>query len=429
MSVVFSSIICGTCFFLTKYKVDSTREFVKNEENKMQFAVTSRLLITKTLEIDVISHGGEVTDFEEVASFLCEEDPVIRSIQLAPDGVVTDVYPLEGNENAFLDLFADPDRREDAELARDTDEIILSGPFELTQGGMGLVARNPVYLTGEDGKRTFWGFCIVVLDVPDIFEIANLELLESKEYYYRLWSRLPNSDEILVIAENTDSGLSNAIQQDITVSNAVWHLDIAPKGRWVYRPLLFLLISTSTVIIILSMSALSSHLTVLEQREELIRQNNTDGLTGIKNGRFFMRKIREFSAERNPCSIFYIDLNKFKEINDNYGHDEGDKILMEVAKRIESCFRETDIVARIGGDEFTAIVVTEETEAYCRSLQEKIRQSVAQSYTIEDTTFHPSVSVGFASYPVDSEEIEKVMRIADKRMYEEKHNYKKSVTS
>lgn len=419
LSFFFAALICVTCFFLTKDKVVSTREFVANEENKMRFAITSRLQNTKTLEADVMTHKGEVVDFDEVAAFLFEEDSAIRSLQLAPDGVVTYVYPLEGNEGAFIDLFADPDRRADAELARDTDEVVLSGPFELAQGGMGLVARNPIYLE-DGGQRSFWGFSIVILGVPEIFDISNMELFNSQDYYYRLWRNLPGSDERQVIAENTDSSLDNAIQQDITVANAVWHLDIAPQGKWVSRPLLVILIGTCSIIITLSMIALSSHLTVLEQREELIRQNNTDVLTGIRNTRFFMRRIRKMASEHKPCAIFYLDLNSFKEINDNYGHDEGDKILVEVARRIQSCIRDEDIAARIGGDEFTVTVVTDESEEYCANLQEQITQCVAKPYMIDGMTFYPSVSIGFARYPYDSAEIEKVMRIADQRMYAQK---------
>ena len=148
-------------------------------------------------------------------------------------------------------------------------------------------------------------------------------------------------------------------------------------------------------------------------------------LTSIRNGRFFMDRLREFEAAGAPCSIFYLDLNCFKQINDNYGHDEGDKILIEVAKRIESCIRDTDIAARIGGDEFTVTVGTEETEEYCTALQERLKQSVAQPYTINEKVFYPSISIGFARYPFDADQIEKVMRIADQRMYEEKRRFKR----
>lgn len=424
LSVIFATLICYLCFIITDKKVSDTREHVEREESEINFAVASRLLSTKGLELDILRHDGEIVNFEEIASFLCNDDPVIQSVQLAPNGIVTHVYPLEGNETAFIDLFADPERHVDAQKARDTGKTILSGPFNLAQGGIGLVARHPIYLTDDNGKEYFWGFSIVVLKVPDIFNVANIDSLTLHNYNYRLWRHLPDSDEIQVIAENTNDPLKNAIQEVITVNNASWIIDIAPKDKWVSRPLLFLMIGTCSVIILLSMLALTSYAVVMEQREVLIRQNNTDGLTGIKNGRFFMNRIWKFAAENLPFSIFYIDLNNFKEINDTYGHGAGDKILTEVAKRIETCIRPNDIAARIGGDEFTVIIASDETEEYCAALQQLFKQHAAQPYMLGDTEYHPSISVGFARFPADAGEIEAVMRIADERMYEDKRRSK-----
>ncbi|MDB2010708.1 CHASE domain-containing protein [[Clostridium] symbiosum] len=91
------------------------------------------------------------------AERLYEHAPAIRSLQLAPDGIVTYVYPLEGNENAFGSLFDHPERRAEAEYARDTGKMTLSGPYGLSQGGLGLVARKPIYLDNEGREHTFWG--------------------------------------------------------------------------------------------------------------------------------------------------------------------------------------------------------------------------------------------------------------------------------
>lgn len=422
LTVIFVFVICYTCYYMTKNKVEDTKTLVANDENKLQFAISSRLQYAKTLEIDVISHKGEIEDFEEVAAFLYNEDPVIRSIQLAPDGVVTYVYPIEGNENVSIDLFSDPDRRPVAQQAMDTGQIVLSGPITLVQGGMGLVANNPIYIDDGAGNSRFWGFSTVVFNSPQIFEIANLDFVNSDEYYYRLWKYPSGSggDVKLVVLENTSDPLSNAIVEEITISNLTFYLDIAPKNKWVYRPLLYLFLAVSAVIIFLSMLAYASYLTIQEQREELLRQNVTDVLTGIKNGRFYMNSLREFARQKKPCTIYYLDLDCFKEINDNYGHDEGDRILIEVAKRIACCVRDTDIVARIGGDEFVVVLTTEETAGYCIDLQKRIKQSVGEEYDLKGDVVRPRISIGFASYPSESDDIEKVMRLADQRMYAEK---------
>lgn len=120
-----------------------------SEISKIQYAIDSRLLSAEIFEMIIVNNHGTITEFEMTAERLYENDPAIRCLQLAPDGIVTYVYPLEGNENAFGSLFDHPERRAEAEYARDTGKMTLSGPYELSQGGLGLVARKPIYLDNE----------------------------------------------------------------------------------------------------------------------------------------------------------------------------------------------------------------------------------------------------------------------------------------
>lgn len=434
LSLIFSTIICYVCYSHTKSKLENTKQFIISEQSKIQYAIQSRVQSAKTLEIDVVSHGGRVSDFDEVCKFLCEDDTTIRSLQLAPNGVVQYVYPLEGNEEAFIDLLNDPQRKADAQLAKDTGEIIISGPFELSQGGMGLVARNPIYMEMDEGHKEFWGFSIVILNVPEIFDIANLDLLTDQKYYYRIWKNNPATGEVQVIVENTDTELNNAKHEEIKVLNATWQLDIAPRDKWVSRSLIYIQIIMFTIILILAMAALSNYLTVCEQREELIRQkeeliwqNETDAVTGLKNRKYFMDKLNEYVTEKKPCAVFFIDLDKFKEVNDNFGHDEGDKLIVEASKRIAKCTKDTDVAARIGGDEFTIIASDITCEQDCLNFRMKIKDEISKPHAIKNITFYPSASIGFAIYPSESEEIEEVIRIADQRMYKEKRKSKEMI--
>jgi sensor domain CHASE-containing protein len=102
----------------------------------------------------------------------------IQSIQLAPDGVVTEIYPEDGNEAGKIDLLNDADRGEISRYARDNHTLITQCPFELKQGGYGLAVRNPVYLKDDNGQEYFWGFTIVILRVPVIF-FASLIVISS----------------------------------------------------------------------------------------------------------------------------------------------------------------------------------------------------------------------------------------------------------
>lgn len=395
-----------------------------SETSKLQYAIDSRLLTTKILEMIVNNEHGEIHDFKRIAEILYEEDPSLRSIQLAPDGIVSYVYPEQGNENAYVDLFQDPERRKEAEHARDTGEMTLAGPYELLQGGMGLIARNPIYVKDEAGNPSFWGFSIVVLNLPEIFNRVNLDLLTDQDYYYRVWRINPNTNQVQSIAENTDIELPEAAIGEIHVPNGTWYLSLLPQNGWVPAWEIFTEAFAALFIVSLATLALGCFLTVLHQKEELINQANTDSLTGIKNGRYFLEKIKLLAALDTKFVLFYLDMNNFKQINDQYGHDTGDRVLQAVANRIRDCIRDTDIAARIGGDEFTVIITQNSTEEFCHSMKQRLQQNVAQPYTLSDGTFFPEISVGFARYPEDSAEVESVMRMADQRMYDEKRRLK-----
>lgn len=104
--------------------------YVASEEiNKLQYAIDSRIVKTEILRLILIEQKGTMNDFNSIAEKIYADDPSIRSIQLAPNGVVTMVYPLQGNENAFVDLFHDEKRRAEAEYARDSGKTTLAGPW------------------------------------------------------------------------------------------------------------------------------------------------------------------------------------------------------------------------------------------------------------------------------------------------------------
>ena len=151
-------------------------ERIKNE-------ITNGIAITDALKQILISENGKINQFDTIAENIMSD--VIESIQLAPDGIVTDIYPSEGTESGKVDLFQDKDRSKSSCYARDNHVIITQGPFDLKQGGCGIAVRNPVYLKDENNQEYFWGFTIVILRVPDIFSDA-ISALSDFGYEYRL---------------------------------------------------------------------------------------------------------------------------------------------------------------------------------------------------------------------------------------------------
>lgn len=388
-----------------------------SEISKVQYAIDSRLLNAEILEMIVINNHGTVTDFEMMAERLYENDSAIRCLQLAPGGNVTYVYPLEGNESAFGSLFDHPDRRAEAMYARDTGKMTLAGPYELSQGGTGLVARNPIYLEGGQQETTFWGFSVAVLNVPEIFNKAELENLSNQGYSYQIYKIRPENGEPQIISTNTQRDMSDAVEGQITVPNGTWYLRLRPKSGWISRKSIILESMGALLLNILIVLLTYGGLTIVQQKKKMTELANTDSLTGLYNVRYFMETLKQLNGRRQPFGVLYLDLNKFKEVNDRYGHDMGDKLLVEVAVRVRDCLKKEDTLFRIGGDDFTIVVMdTNSRDFYC-DLIGRIVERISRPFTVSGITLYPGISCGYSRYPEDQADIEKLIQEADRNMY------------
>ena len=120
----------------------------------------------------------------------------------------------------------------------------------------------------------------------------------------------------------------------------------------------------------------------------------------------------------------FIDLDGFKTINDSFGHEAGDLVLEVVGTRLRKCVRESDTVARMGGDEFTVIVRNIEDEHSVRSIAEKIQKSIRQPVPAEPGEYHVRSSIGISLYPEDGRDGETILKHADAAMYRVKNSGK-----
>jgi signal transduction histidine kinase len=170
--------------------------------------------------------------FLAIARDLYTENSGIRGIQTMPGAVVTYSYPVEGNEAVIGKNFLKiPERRADCLLAIRTRSIALSGPYYLLQGGLGVVARNPIFLTDDRGEESFWGFAAIVLDLPDALAGAELEQLQEAGYDYRL-SCVNENGEFLVIAGEKNLNAAYAVRGEVQVPNHTWMLELVPHNLW-----------------------------------------------------------------------------------------------------------------------------------------------------------------------------------------------------
>ena len=156
------------------------------------------------------------------------------------------------------------------------------------------------------------------------------------------------------------------------------------------------------------------------ERRKLEGLANTDGLTGLFNERCFNSTLKQKEKARQPFALFYLDLDRFKPVNDTYGHDVGDQLLRAVADRLRSCVRSSDFAFRIGGDEFALIVNGEVDADGCAQRIETIKSVIRQPYVLDGRTICIGTSCGSACYPADRADVRDIRILADHRMYEDK---------
>ncbi len=176
----------------------------------------------------------------------------------------------------------------------------------------------------------------------------------------------------------------------------------------------------SMVVIALDMSD------VRNLHAQLEAQAVTDSLTGLLNRRGFHQalesalKRHERSGDHKEMAVLYIDLDGFKRINDSLGHEAGDEILCKVARLLETCMRSYDVLARMGGDEFTALLDSLEHPEDAARVAEKLIELISVRHTVHDTEVTLGASIGIASFPECGGKVEDLLRAADMAMYEAK---------
>ena len=170
-----------------------------------------------------------------------------------------------------------------------------------------------------------------------------------------------------------------------------------------------------------------SDITAKKEKDELIHwQANYDPLTNLPNRRLFQDRlgqaIKMAHRTKFPVALLFIDLDHFKEINDNLGHANGDALLMDVARRISGCVREADTVSRLGGDEFTVILPEIGDVSQAERIANQIVQKMVHPFFFlnDETGYYISASVGLAIYPDDATTLEGLLQCADKAMYSAK---------
>lgn len=373
--------------------------------------------ITDTLKQVLINGNGQIINFSKIAENLMSYS--VQSVQLAPNGVVKEIYPEEGNEAGKIDLLKDSKRSEISNYAKDHNITVIQGPIKLKQRGSGLVVRNPIYLEDKNGQEYFWGFTIVILRVPEIFEDSTNALSKFK-YNYRLSREASVLDKKYVEVDANCDKMIRPVTYNLTVGKEKWKLEIMPRAGWSNSTTLYLIFFGGLSLVLL-LTGLTIVLFLLDERRvELKELAHKDGLTNLYN-RYGFDEMAEKMISKNPkehCVAVLLDVDDFKLINDMYGHAYGDKALISLAENMRKFFPSSTLLGRNGGDEFCILLPNCTMEEVKESLIEFTKTPKTFSY--KGQTYSFCISLGYAEYPNNAIERSQLMRCADTALYEVK---------
>ncbi|MGL1937019.1 MAG: diguanylate cyclase [Fibrobacterales bacterium] len=494
----------------------------------------------------------QMSEFNHIAEDLLKQGTSLQNIAVAPDFIISFVYPLEGNKKVLgMNYRKVPAQWEQAKQAKETGKMTLAGPIPLIQGGKGLVARIPVFRE-RDGK--FWGLVSAVMDFDELFSDVH----ELQNNVFSIAARGVDGKGAEGNLFYGDSTLFNsergAVLSTIALPTGEWEMAVlpmhgwllwSPYSVWVHITVLLLTGLLGTIVIIRhksnvaliiyearlnAMSKASRDPIVIIDKDDLITFWNPaatmmfgygqkevigsdfkkmisvangagtlepidfwvkgtgmaggeavvearmkmgkafkaglslspfevfgekyivvtirditaqyhyeqklegfatkDALTGLNNRRHFWelaeREVKRSVRYQNAVSIVMLDIDHFKNVNDTYGHAAGDLILKEVSRVFIDILRTTDIVGRVGGEEF-ALLLPETGTGESLQVIERIRTAVEETQVVRnDQSMKVTISAGVVDGSF-SQNLEDLMNRADALLYEAKQSGRNKV--
>lgn len=370
-----------------------------------------------------VTPDSSKSQWHDAAKKLFGKSSHLRNIGLAPDDIIQFVYPLQGNEAALgLDFRTIPAQWATVKKAREQQSIFIAGPVNLVQGGIGLIARTPIF-TDPPLNTEYWGTCSVVLDIESLFTDAGIYEIE-KRYSFAIRGKDGKGSQGEVFWGDPTVFESIYAGETVVLPSGAWEMAISLDSLFEQVP--FYEKNASRLIgypiaLIIILALLIIYFFYHRAHDRSMQ----DDLTHIPNRRYFIYTLEQMVSDAQKknggFTLLNIDLDDFKSVNDTYGHAVGDKLLIEAAVRIKSSLRTSDIVARMGGDEFLIILPRVTNEEDIDIIISNLRESVSHKpYQFGDKRIFNEVSIGYAIYDNTKLSADSLLSRADNAMYEEK---------
>ncbi len=352
----------------------------------------------------------------------------ITAIGIAENDVVNFMFPSKGNENVLgLDYRTVPEQWAQVQKARQIQEIFIAGPVSLVQGGQGLIVRVPVF-RDPPLNYDYWGVISAVIDLDRLLKATGV-IDFSHHYPLTIRGYDSEGEQGGIFFGVPNLAKTQYAQETVHFPYGSWSLSVysgvALEQQFPWYSLNLVRLIGYPALLALCLALLTIYrLYVIADTRAL-----HDELTQLPNRRYFMQSFKQKfelakrQKKQNSFALINIDLDHFKHINDTYGHDAGDKVLLATAQRIKSSLHRSDMVARMGGDEFLVVLQAAKSEEKLFMLLDNVRQSLCSTPVVyEGESIYLSVSIGYAIFDRKIHTPEEMLKVADQRMYEQKHS-------
>lgn len=350
---------------------------------------------------------------KEFSKRILEQNNSIDNIGLAPGGIVSFLFPLEGNEEAIgHNLLADKERVDFVNSAIEGDCCITQGPVEAIQGGLLIFNRKAIFIETE-GEKRFWGLSTIAVDFNELIKENNLQPSQDG-YLFALKAEKTNGFDDFFWG-HSEIFEKDAIINTIELPMQTWNIAIYPASGWA---MINILNPMSVFFYILAIIVFSATYVLANHYQEKSFASRRDFLTGTLNHAGFLSYFNKNTRNtKRKYGLILIDIDDFKEINDNLGHPVGDKVLIEVANRISEAIGKCGKVSRFGGDEFIIFMDNVTNRTIIDEMMLYICYDISKPMLIDNHKITVSLSAGNAFSPEDGTDFEQLYEISDKRMY------------
>lgn len=460
LTIMFTILIYNFHQTQMNHVYSNTREQLIGQATVFNTVVDEKIAALRGMTAFINTVGMDANP-QVIMNFLADMHttiPEAKALIIAPMGVIQYVYPVEGNEKLIGENYltsteiASPDS---IQLTLESRDIVIDGPRNLIQGGRGIVARQAIYAEDQ-----FQGLVNLSINLNSIFAPFQTFIGQNPSFAIR-----DEQNNVLLGPADTFDQRNITIQVD--VQNKMWEIAILPDKAAIHQvwrnsilnAILGIIIIIAANIVLYRQSKLNAYLNKLvRRRTDDLRRTNlellkvegelrlrnellekrtkeleaseqkyeqlaySDSLTGISNRLHFTKYLESAiqHCQGHQIALFFMDLNKFKEVNDTLGHPIGDKLLSTIAHRIKDSNIPYGHFARPGGDEFILVFSPVKSLVEVDQYAHEILKLFERPFYVEDLEINITTSIGISLYPTDSNSAEEMMQHADLALYEAK---------